>query len=68
LLETIGHVPPVEMEAAYYQQLKESAIRPDSSNRASGKVRAVQCLSQWHSDTHSFVPTQEWLNRYRKGL
>ncbi|MGI8738703.1 MAG: hypothetical protein ACR2KU_03350, partial [Gammaproteobacteria bacterium] len=42
LLETIGHVLPVEMEAAYYQQLKESAIRPDSSNRASGKVRAVQ--------------------------
>jgi putative transposase len=26
LLETIGHVPPVEMEAAYYQQLEESAM------------------------------------------
>ncbi len=52
----------------FYTNVEINALIEGTSGK--GKQNDVrnlkQCLSQWHSDTHSFVPTQEWLNRYRR--
>jgi len=43
LLEPIGDVPPAEFEQAYYRQLEESAMAPDSNKRVSGIPGAIHC-------------------------